>query len=159
MSGTGDKPNGVRGSFCFPASSRLLKHAAFDRVYKEGARVFSGNMTVFFRLREPGEGASGPRVGFTVSRAMGGAVVRNRIKRRLRAAVRQHLAGFKTTADVVINPKRTTAAADFTQLTVEVQRAFSQIQRRAQTSNAADAKGAEVRGSAKPAEAHKGSPA
>lgn len=150
MSGTGDKPNGVRGSFCFPASSRLLKHAAFDRVYKEGARIFSGNMTVFFRLREPGEGPANPRVGFTVSRAMGGAVVRNRIKRRLRAAVRQHLAGLRTSADVVINPKRTTAAAAFTQLTIEVQRAFGQIQRRAQTSSTEGAK---------PAEAHKGSPA
>jgi ribonuclease P protein component len=80
---------------------------------------------------------------------MGGAVVRNRIKRRLRAAVRQHLAGLRTSADIVINPKRTTAAADFTQLTIEVQRAFGQIQRRVQTSSEA----------AKPAEVHKGSPA
>jgi ribonuclease P protein component len=126
--GTGDKPNGVRGSFRFPAASRLLKHAAFDRVYKEGSRIFSGNMTVFFRRRDLGENLTGPRVGFTVSRAMGGAVVRNRIKRRLRAAVRLHLAGLDVPVDVVINPKRTTAAAGFAQLTVEMQRAFRQIQ-------------------------------
>lgn len=133
MSGAGYKPDQVRGLYRFPSTSRLLKHAAFDRVYKEGRRIFSANMTVFYRRRDQGEGLTGPRVGFTVSRAMGGAVVRNRIRRRLREAVRLHLHGFHPPVDVVINPKRTTSAAEFVQLAGEVERAFSQIQQRFQS--------------------------
>jgi ribonuclease P protein component len=96
-------------------------------VYKEGRRIFSGNLTVFFRPQKAAEGAAGPRVGFTVSRAMGGAVQRNRIKRRLREAVRLNLAKLHAPVDVVINPKRTTAEAEFSALTSEVERAFQQI--------------------------------
>jgi len=128
----------------FPRAARLRKHADFDLVYKEGRRVFSENMTVFVRRRgveaEPdqeGLRASipaltrwGPRVGFTVSRAMGGAVQRNRIKRRLREAVRLHLSECGAPVDVVINPKRTAIGAEFAQLSAEVQRAFAGIQQR-----------------------------
>ena len=111
----------------FPRTAHLLQHSAFERVYKEGRRIFSGNMTVFFRPRPDGDGAAGPRIGFTVSRAFGGAVRRNRIRRRLREAVRMNLATLKAPVDVVINPKRTPREAEFTALTHEVARAFRQI--------------------------------
>src|SRR5215813_12379773 len=86
-----------------PRSGRLLRHSDFERVYKNGRRHFSTNMTVFYLGRAGNEGL---RVGFTVSRALGGAVERNRMKRRLREAVR--LAGLPpgVNADVVINPKK-----------------------------------------------------
>jgi ribonuclease P protein component len=113
----------------FPRHARLLKHAAFNRVYQQGKRLFSGNMTVFFRLRGGAEESGGARVGFTVSRALGGAVQRNRLKRRLREAVRANLAAVSVPVDVVINPKRTASSAEFAQLVGEVQRAFAQIQR------------------------------
>ncbi len=66
----------------FPRAARLLKHADFDRVYKQGRRHFSSHMTVFYLRQAEGEA----RIGFTVGRVLGGAVVRNRIKRRLREA-------------------------------------------------------------------------
>ncbi len=50
--------------------------------------------------------APGLRVGFTVGRALGGAVQRNRMKRRLREAVRLTRPSNATSADVVINPKK-----------------------------------------------------
>ena len=43
-----------------------------------------------------------PRVGFVVSKAVGGAVVRNRTKRRLRALVAQRLDGIPTSVDLVV---------------------------------------------------------
>ena len=111
----------------FPRSARLLRHADFERVYKNGRRHFSTNMTVFFLGREPQDGAM--RVGLTVGKALGGAVVRNRMKRRLREAVR--LEGLRqVAADVVINPKKSLLAAEFPELRNEVGRAFQVIEQK-----------------------------
>jgi ribonuclease P protein component len=110
--------------FPFPPTARLLKHADFDRVYREGRRHYSANMAVFFLPRQSG---TGPRVGFTVGRAAGGAVTRNRIRRRLREAVRLHLGQLAGPIDIVINPKRSVLTADFAELCAEVARAFEKI--------------------------------
>jgi len=125
----------------FPKSVHLLKHADFQRVYKQGKRHFSGNMTVFYlRLAPAASGAetaevgSALRFGFTVSRALGGAVDRNRIRRRVREAVRRHmaeLAGESAPLDVVFNPKRTARDAEFAALSDEVARAFQVIRKSA----------------------------
>jgi ribonuclease P protein component len=125
-SGDAGRPT-VAARLRFPRAARLLKHANFDQVYQQGRRLFSGDMTVFF-LRRP-EGSDGPRVGFTVGRVLGGAVVRNRIKRRMRDAVRQNLAQLKAPVDVVINPKKTVLKAEFAKLLEQVGRAFLEIQR------------------------------
>ncbi len=109
----------------FPKSARLLKHADFDHVYQNGKRQFSGHMTLFFLPRASGSA----RVGFTVGRVLGGAVQRNRIKRRLREAVRHQLAGLAVPVDVVINPKKSVLTADFAELESEVGKAFEKIAR------------------------------
>jgi len=107
-----------------PRSGRLLKHSDFERVYKEGRRHFSTHMTVFYLGRGEGEGL---RVGFTVSRALGGAVDRNRMKRRLRESVRLTRPEIEPSADVVINPKKSLLTAEFASLLSEVSKAFSVI--------------------------------
>ncbi len=86
-------------------------------------------MTVFYLLRETEPERKDLRIGFTVGKALGGAVQRNRIKRRLREAIR--LRGFSPllAADVVINPKRSALAADFSELQIEVAKAFQVIER------------------------------
>ena len=111
----------------FPRSVRLLRHADFERVYKQGRRHFASHMTVFYLPRpEEGTESSGLRVGFTVSKALGGAVVRNRMKRRLREAVRLH--GMIPAAfDVVINPKKLLLTAAFVDVQREIRRAFEVI--------------------------------
>jgi ribonuclease P protein component len=109
----------------FSRSSRLLRHADFERVYKQGQRHFAAHMTVFYLRRAQGDAA---RVGFTVGRVLGGAVDRNRMKRRLREAVRRHLQPG-VPVDVVINPKKSLLTADFTELLDEVSRAFAVIQK------------------------------
>jgi len=131
-----DTPKGI-----FPKSAHLLKRADFRRVYENGKRQFSGNMTVFYLHRAalapentnsaaelPVAEVTGARIGFTVSRALGDAVQRNRIRRRTREAVRQHyslLAGG--IVDVVINPRKSVLKADFAVLSQEVARAFALI--------------------------------
>lgn len=117
--------SGPGGRSKFPRSVRLLRHADFERVYKQGRRHFATLMTVFYLPRkEP----KGPRIGFTVSKVLGGAVVRNRMKRRLREAVRLH-APLPAAVDVVINPKKALLAADFAILRDEISRAFAVIEK------------------------------
>ena len=113
----------------FPKKRRLLRHADFERVYKQGRRHFATHMTVFYLRRSEDDGPQGVRVGFTVGRGLGGAVQRNRMKRRLREAVR--LSGFppEVSADVVINPKRSLLAADFDEVRNQVTKAFRVIER------------------------------
>ena len=70
------------------------------------------------------------RVGFTVGKVLGGAVDRNRIKRRLRDAVRQRRSLLKSAVDVVINPKKSVLKMEFAGLLDEVGRAFETIARK-----------------------------
>jgi ribonuclease P protein component len=121
------------GTGTFPRSARLLRHADFERVYKLGRRHFSASITVFYWPRheaDAAKGKSGLRVGFTVGRALGGAVQRNRMKRRLREAVRLSSPPLRTNADVVINPKKSLLTTDFAAVLNEVQRAFVVIDQR-----------------------------
>jgi ribonuclease P protein component len=117
----------------FPRAARLLKHADFERVYKQGRRHFSSHMTVFYLRRAEGDssqgavGEKGARIGFTVGRVLGGAVERNRIKRRLREAVRLRRAVLKGAVDVVINPKKSVLTLEFSVVLEEVGRALDVI--------------------------------
>lgn len=118
----------------FPKSAHLLKHADFRRVYENGRRHFSGNLTAFYQRRPENETAGGPvRVGFTVGRALGGSVERNRIRRRVREAVRAHMALFGDTPapiDIVFNPKKSVLKAEFSVLSEEVARALQVIRQK-----------------------------
>src|ERR1700739_4633327 len=110
-----------------PRSRRLLRNADFERVYKQGRRHFSAHMTVFYLRRAGGEGL---RVGFTVGRALGGAVERNRMKRRLREAVGLSFPNRAIAADVVINPKKGLLRTEFKNLADEIERAFRVIEQK-----------------------------
>ncbi|MGA9355496.1 MAG: ribonuclease P protein component [Terriglobales bacterium] len=126
----------------FPPGARLLKHSDFERVYKQGRRHFSPHMTVFYlpqadalqhsevnkeAKKEVTKDVQTARVGFTVGRVLGGAVQRNRIRRRLREAVRLRRSTFKPLVDIVINPKKSILTLEFTTVLEEVGRAFDVI--------------------------------
>ncbi len=72
---------------------------------------------------------SGPRLGLTATRALGGAVVRNRIKRRLREAFRLHRANLVAPWDIVLNPRRAAVGASF----AEVESALMKVLARLET--------------------------
>ncbi len=79
-------------------------------------------------MRRKLRASKGLRIGFTVGRALGGAVQRNRMKRRLREAVRLSSPPLGTSADVVINPKKSLLTTDFAAVLNEVRRAFVVIE-------------------------------
>jgi ribonuclease P protein component len=124
----------------FSKSAHLLKHADFRRVYEKGRRHFSGNLTAFYMPR-PGDtvvsGAGPVRIGFTVGKVLGGSVERNRMRRRLREAVRHELhrlAGMAEPIDIVINPKKSVLQVEFSVLSEEVSRALQTIRQKLERS-------------------------
>ena len=114
------------GSSEFPKSKHLLRHADFQRVYQAGRREFTGHMTVFFLRRVPAtDGAvtvKSLRVGFTVGKVLGGSVERNRIKRRMREAVRTSWPAADAPVDVVFHPRKSVMGMPYAEVASEVAR-------------------------------------
>ena len=102
----------------FPREARLVRKAEFDAVYRTGKRRSSSHFTVFFRANEQPQS----RFGFSIKKTLGGAVVRNRIRRRLREMVRCHRLEIPAGWDIVIHPKSTVAKAPFAALTADLLR-------------------------------------
>ena len=112
-----------RRRFGFPKSRRILRSSDFRKVYDQGFR-FSCPLFTAFCLADAGQ-EDGPKVGFTVPRAVGKSVVRNRIRRRMREAVRLHLWQLGVKWRVVFNPRRTILAAETEAIERDVERLFT----------------------------------
>lgn len=85
-------------------------------------------MSYFYRARPDGDPAGTlPRIGLTAGRVLGGAVERNRIRRRMREAVRLHLAELPASVDVVLHPRRVVLDMEFARLEREVSRIFTGV--------------------------------
>ena len=108
------KPHG------FPKSARLLRRADYRKVYSEGRRR-NLDWLVAFLLPT---GRADSRVGLTVPASLGGAVVRNRIKRRLREAVRRNRSAIGPGWDIVLQPRAALLAQEFGTIHETVRRLF-----------------------------------
>jgi ribonuclease P protein component len=106
-----------------PKSRRVLRSSEFRGIYQNGVRMTSRHFAAFC-LRLPGESVPS-RFGFTVPKAIGKAVQRNRLKRRMRAAVRNRLEDIQSNWAVVFNPRRSALEAPFEELCREVGRIFA----------------------------------
>jgi ribonuclease P protein component len=106
------------GGLNFPREARLVRRGEFDAVYRNGKRRSSPHFTVFFRANQ----LPLSRFGFSIKKALGGAVVRNRIRRRVREIVRCHRQEIPAGWDVVIHPKSAVARSPFAALETELVR-------------------------------------
>jgi len=109
----------------FPRSRRLSARRDYLRVYAEGRRVSSVSFTIFGLPN----GCDTCRIGLTVTRKIGGAVVRNRVKRRLRDIFRRHRAVLRPPLDLVVNVHRS-FDDDYRRLESEFLRTFERLARR-----------------------------
>ncbi len=80
--------------------NRLSRSRDFDAVYRQGRSVSTRFLTLYWFQRD--ESIGSPRLGFAVPKAVGNAVVRNRIKRQLRDIVRGRLEAVPATNDYVL---------------------------------------------------------
>ncbi len=115
------KPVQPRTGHSFPKTARLLKTTEFKRIYDHGKKV-SGPF--FMAICAPDPGSPLARVGFTVPRRLGNSVIRNRIRRRMREAVRLELQHFPAGRDLVFHPRTSVLKAAFPELRREVERVF-----------------------------------
>ena len=74
-----------------PELWRVTDRASFQALRRRGRRVRRGYLTVTYLAPDQTASRLPPRVAFAVGKATGGAVVRNRVRRRLRAALREML--------------------------------------------------------------------
>jgi ribonuclease P protein component len=109
-----------------------LKRAEYEAVYGARQRRSSPQFAVFFRSQltipreAPADKAAGPdlisRFGISVKKALGGAVVRNRIRRRVREILRRNRTEIPSGWDIVIHPRPSVAEAPFAPLETELVR-------------------------------------
>jgi ribonuclease P protein component len=107
-------------------AQRLRSPRDFQRVRAQGRRVSGKLLTLGYvaQVAQGGQDASSlpqfTRIGFSVSRRVGGAVVRNRVKRRLREVMRRRLAGIAPGYDLVVTARPDAASASVETLDQEI---------------------------------------
>jgi ribonuclease P protein component len=119
---------------------RLLRRVEYEAVYGAGQRRSSPQFAVFFRSQqiltanrasgeasETRKAASVSRFGISVKKALGGAVVRNRIRRRIREILRRSKTEIPSGWDIVIHPRASVAQAPFAPLQVELVRLLRNV--------------------------------
>jgi ribonuclease P protein component len=95
-----------------------VRRGDFDAVYRAGRRRSSSYFVVFFRANQ----LPLSRFGFSIKKALGGAVVRNRMRRRLREVVRCHRVEIPAGWDIVVHPKNIVSRTELATLTTELLR-------------------------------------
>jgi ribonuclease P protein component len=105
---------------------RLTDGASFRIATRTGRR--SGSRTVVVHLAVLTETPEAPaRVGFVVSKAVGNAVVRNRVKRRLRHLAREHVSSLPGSAVLVVRALPAAATASAAELRADVERCLRRV--------------------------------
>lgn len=85
-----------------PQNYRLKSKFDFAKTYKHGqSRANSYLVLYFFPRTESFISLQNPRIGFSVSKKLGSAVIRNKIKRRLRAAIKPYLHLIRPNIDII----------------------------------------------------------
>jgi ribonuclease P protein component len=101
----------------------LKKHADYQRVYRDGRKGRAGLCAFFLATQPPAESPAAMRIGLTVPKVLGKAVDRNRIKRRMRAALRQQPPELLTPAlDLVLHPRRSVMTCEFSALVSDLEK-------------------------------------
>jgi ribonuclease P protein component len=105
-----------------PQHLRLRSRRDFKRVYQRGQTLALPTLALYWRK----SAGQGPRIGFSVSKKLGGAVQRNRLKRRYRAIARELLPVCPPACDLIFVARPAAAKADYGRLRAEMAQALAQ---------------------------------
>ena len=108
---------GLRGG------TRLTDSPEFERVYKQGTAYRGKLISVHAFPSEIGR----PRLGLSVSKKVGNAVVRNVVKRRLREIFRSQLPEIREELDFVISARPSASGATYQELEIEFGKALKKL--------------------------------
>jgi ribonuclease P protein component len=113
-----------------PAQHRLTRGDDLRRVSRAGRRFGSETLVVHLLVGEAAGSQKGPaRVGFVVSRSVGGSVVRHRVQRRLRHLCRERLSGLPAGSQLVVRALPPAACASYQELGVDLDRCLERALR------------------------------
>jgi ribonuclease P protein component len=125
---------------------RLRKHSDYLRAYAAARKRQSASMSWFLAPQISDSAVPpAPRVGLTVGKVLGKATERNRIKRRMREALRRHISLLPEGFDLIFHPRRNVLTMEFAQLEAEIVRILEQArieQARGEASRAVKSAGA-----------------
>ena len=103
--------------------NRVKKRKDFTKVYRQGKSLSAANVVVCWRKTK----CDCYRVGFTVSKKVGNAVIRNKVRRRLKEIVRLHPERFFNGIDYIIVARSAAAFCDYRELDMELERLLRKI--------------------------------
>jgi len=109
-----------------PSTQRLTDADSFRHASRQGRRTSSRTLVLHLAPSEAGVPA-GPRVGFVVSKTVGNAVVRNRVKRRLRHLARARVPLLPASSLLVVRALPPAAAASSAELADDLDRCLSRV--------------------------------
>ena len=109
------------------AAHRLTDANAFRDASRTGRRAASRTLVVHLAVRPGGPEPDPVRVGFVVSKAVGNAVVRNRVKRRLRHLVREQIQSLPGSGVLVVRALPRAAAASASELRIDLGRCLDRV--------------------------------
>ncbi|CAI9402671.1 ribonuclease P protein component [Nocardioides sp. T2.26MG-1] len=107
-----------------PAAHRLTDGATFREAIRSGRRAGCRTLVVHLWVGDASSdaGVRPARVGFVVSKAVGNAVVRNQVKRRLRHLAREHVSTLPGSAVLVVRALPPAATAGWAELGADLER-------------------------------------
>ena len=127
---TGQPPTQLplRSSVRSLSGVRLQKHADYQRAYAASRKRQSASMSWFLAPQQPAAAchSASPRVGLTAGKVLGKAHERNRIKRRMREALRRHVDLLPQGCDLILHPRRSILIIEFAKLEAEIVRILHQ---------------------------------
>lgn len=109
--------------------NRITRGDDYRRIVRTGYRVGDANCVVHAVFRAPAEGEPA-RFGFIVSKAVGNAVQRNLVRRRLKTIADRHILAGLTGVDIVIRAQPSSLQAPFAELEAEFERSLQRLRRK-----------------------------